>query len=85
MSGEDRYGAQTYVRDNKGRLAEGRLYACKNEDEARRIAAARVIGGYATGAAVFRRSGGEEFDEGEIVALETHGVVPPDLLSALPY
>lgn len=85
MSVGERYGAQTFVRDRKGQLGEGRVYACKDADEARRIASTRVAGGYAAGAAVFMRRGGGEFDEGETVALELYGAVPPDIQDALPY
>lgn len=85
MSVGERYGAQTFVRDRKGQLGEGRVYACKDADEARRIASARVAGGYAAGAAVFMRRGGGEFDEGEIVMFDVYGCVPPEVSDAVPY
>ncbi|AWN35751.1 hypothetical protein [Methylobacterium radiodurans] len=85
MSVGDRYGAQTFVLDRKGQLGEGRTYACKDADEARRIASARVAGGYAAGAAAFMRRGGGEFDEGETVTFEVYGAVPPGVEDAVPF
>lgn len=85
MSVGERYGAQTFVWDRKGQLGEGRIYACKDADEARRIASSRVAGGYAAGAAAFMRRSGGEFDEGDVITFEVYGSVPPYFSDALPY
>lgn len=79
------YGVQTFVRDRKGKLAQGRYIPCKDADEARRLAQARVNGAHAAGAAAFYRTGGGEFDEGEAYAIATYGSVPPSVADALPF
>ncbi|MBI1690500.1 hypothetical protein [Methylorubrum sp. DB1722] len=81
----DLYGVQTFVRDRNGKLAQGRFTACKDADEARRYAEARVAQGYAVGSAAFLRRGGGEFDEGEAITLETYGAVPPGVSDQLPF
>lgn len=85
MASSDLYGVQTFVRDRKGKLAQGRFTACKNADEARRVAAAKVEGGHAAGSAAFLRRGGGEFDEGEAITLETYGAVPTGISDQLPF
>jgi hypothetical protein len=55
VASSDLYGVQTFVRDRKGKLAQGRFTHCKDADEARRYAEARVEQGYAVGSAAFLR------------------------------
>lgn len=81
----DLYGVQTFVRDGKGKLAQGRFTQCKDADEARRYAEARVEQGYATGSAAFLRRGGGEFDKGEAITFAVFGTVPPGVSDQLPF
>lgn len=81
----DLYGVQTFVRDRKGKLAQGRFTQCKDADDARRYAEARVEQGYAVGSAAFLRKGGGEFDEGEAITFAVYGSVPQGIKDALPF
>lgn len=85
MSGSERYGALTFVRDRFGQLREGRVYPCSDGEVARKVAEDRVKMGWAPGAAAFLRRGGGEFDEGETVTLAVYGTVPPGVRDALPF
>lgn len=81
----DLYGVQTFVRDRKGKIGQGRFTMCKDADEARRYAEARVEQGYAAGSAAFLRRGGGEFDEGEAITFAVFGTVPQGIKDALPF
>lgn len=85
MASQDLYGVQTFVEDRKGALAQGRFISCKDADEARRIAEARVAGAHAAGAAAFYRSGAGEQDDGEAITIATYGTVPPGVTDTLPF
>ncbi len=85
MAGKDLYGVQTFLHDREGKLTAGRFLACKDADEARRAASAKVAGGHAAGSAAFYRRGAGEFDEGEAVTLDVFGIVPPGVTDALPF
>lgn len=85
MSTQDLYGVQTFIRDQKGKPEQGRFYQCKDADDARRTAETRVANGYAAGAAAFVRRGGGEFDEGEAITFAVFGLVPPDVVDAIPF
>lgn len=85
MGSSDLYGVQTFIRNRKGKLAQGRFTACKNADEARRLAEAKVEGGHAAGSAAFLRRGGGEFDEGEAITFAVFGAVPPGVSDQLPF
>ena len=85
MKTSDMYGVLTFLRDRKGKLGQGRFIACKDADEARRAAEAKVTSGHAAGLAAFYRRGGGEFDEGEAVTIAVYGTVPPGVADALPF
>lgn len=85
MASSDLYGVQTFVRNGKGKLAQGRFTPCKDADEARRYAEARVAQGHAIGSAAFLRRGGGEFDEGETITFAVFGAVPPGVSDQLPF
>lgn len=85
MRSGDIYGVQTFVRDRRGRLVQGRFTACKSSAEACRYAEARVEQGAAPGAAAFLRRGGGEFDEGDLITVAVFGAVPPDVKDSLPF
>ena len=85
MKSTDLYGVQTFVRDSKGKLGQGRCITCKDADDARRVGEAKVNGGHAAGSAAFLRRGGGEFDEGEAITLAVYGTVPPGVADALPF
>ena len=85
VASKDLYGAQSFIRDRKGKLTLGRCYSCKDADEARRMAEGRVAGGYAAGATAFLRRGGGEYDEGEAITIAAFGVVPHEARDALPF
>ncbi|CAO4142267.1 hypothetical protein [Methylorubrum extorquens] len=85
MASSDLYGVQTFVRDRKGKLSQGRFTHCKDADEARRYAEARVTQGHAVGSAAFLRRGGGEFDEGEAITFAVFGAVPSGVSDQLPF
>lgn len=85
MSGGERYGAMTFVRDRFGQLREGRVYPCSDGEVARKVAEDRVTQGWALGAAAFLRRGGGEFDGGEMVTLAAYGEVPAEVRVQLPF
>lgn len=85
MASQDLYGVQTFVTDRKGAIAQGRFFSCKDADEARRIAEARVSGAHAVGAAAFYRTGAGDQDDGEPITIATYGTVPPGVEDTLPF
>ncbi|GEL42292.1 hypothetical protein MEX01_28830 [Methylorubrum extorquens] len=85
MSGNERYGAMTFVRDRFGQLREGRVYPCTDGEVARKVAEDRVLQGWAPGAAAFLRRGGGEFDEGETITLAAFGDVPAGVREQMPF
>lgn len=85
MKSSDLYGVQTFVRDRKGKLGQGRCITCKDADQACREAEAKVVGGHAAGSAAFLRRGGGEFDEGKAITIAVYGTVPPGVADALPF
>ena len=85
MSGSERYGAMTFVRDRFGQLREGRVYPCSDSEVAKKVAEHRVAQDWAPGAAAFLRRGGGEFDEGETITLAAFGDVPAEVRVQLPF
>ncbi|CAO4171151.1 hypothetical protein AFFFEF_01719 [Methylorubrum extorquens] len=85
MSGNERYGAITFMRDRFGQLREGRVYPCSDGDVARKVAEDRVEQGWAQGAAVFLRRSSGEFDEGEMITLVAYGDVPAEVRDRVPF
>ncbi len=85
MSGSERYGAMTFVRDRFGQLREGRVYLCSDGEVAKKVAEHRVVQGWAPGAAAFLRRSGGEFDEGEAITLAVFGDVPSDVKDQMPF
>lgn len=85
MSGSERYGAMTFVRDRFGQLREGCIYPCSDGEVARKVAEDRVTMGWAPGAAAFLRRGGGEFDEGETITLAAFGEVPREVRDQMPF
>ena len=87
MASNDLYGVQTFVKDRKGKLAQGRFIECKDADDAKRLAEQKVAGQYAAGAAAFlRRSSDREFDDGsEPITLAVFGAVPPGVADVIPF
>lgn len=85
MASSELYGVQTFVRDSRGKLALGRFTACRNADEARRVAEAKVEGGRVAGSAAFLRRGAGEFDEGDAITFAVFGSVPEGVKDALPF
>ena len=85
--GSDLYGVQTFVKDARGKFAQGRFIECKDADEALRTAVQKVSGAQAVGAAAFvRRNFNREFDDGsEPITLATYGKVPPDVEDQIPF
>jgi hypothetical protein len=85
MSGSERYGALTFVRDRFGQLREGRVYPCSDAEVAKKVAEDRVNMGWAPGAAAFLQRGGGEFDEGETITLTSFGDVPTGVRDQMPF
>lgn len=87
MDSKDIYGVQTFIRDRKGTLAQGRFIECRDADHARQTAEARVSGAAAVGAAAFLRPGYKaEFDGGdEPITLAIFGTVPPGVEDTIPF
>lgn len=85
MTKRETYVVQTFTRKSSGMLALGPLIPCKDADEARSVAEARVESRRAAGAAAFYRTVAGEFDEGEAFAFATYGSVPRGVADALPF
>ncbi len=86
MGQEIRFGVQTFVKDRRGRKAQGRLVPFKTADEARRYAEQCVERQAAIGAAAFSQRAAGEFDEGdEPITLAAFGDVPPEARDRLPF